>query len=53
MISNLQSMLTFAYHCATEADVKTVLFYQNKPERVFGLQVRCWELDIFKILGMF
>ena len=22
----------------------------NKPERVFGLQVRCRELDIFKIL---
>ena len=25
----------------------------NKPERVFGLQVRCRELDIFKILGIF
>ena len=24
--------------------------YKNKPERVFGLQVRCRELDIFKIL---
>ena len=26
---------------------------ENKPERVFGLQVRCMELDIFKILGIF
>ena len=26
---------------------------KNKPERVFGLQVRCKELDIFKILGIF
>ena len=25
----------------------------NKPERVFGLQVRCRELDNFKILGIF
>ena len=25
----------------------------NKAERVFGLQVRCRELDIFKILGIF
>ena len=25
----------------------------NKPERVFGLIVRCRELDIFKILGIF
>ena len=25
----------------------------NKPERVFGLQVRCRELDIFKILKKF
>ena len=24
----------------------------NKPERVFGLLVRCRELDIFKILGI-
>jgi hypothetical protein len=29
-------------------------FIQNKPERVFGLQVRCKELDIFKIFfGIF
>ena len=28
-------------------------FDKNKPERVFGLQVRCRELDIFKILGIF
>jgi hypothetical protein len=28
-------------------------FYVNKPERFFGLQVRCRELDIFKILGIF
>ena len=27
--------------------------YKNKPERVFGLQVRCRELDIFKIVGIF
>ena len=26
---------------------------KNKPERVFGLQVRCRELDSFKILGIF
>ena len=26
---------------------------QNKPERVFGLQVRCREFEIFKILGIF
>ena len=25
----------------------------NKPERVFGLQVRCRELDIFKIIEFF
>ena len=25
----------------------------NKPERVFGLQVQCRELDIFKILMIF
>ena len=25
----------------------------NKPEKVFGLQVRCRELDIFKNLGIF
>ena len=25
----------------------------NKPERVFGLQVRCRELDVFKILEIF
>ena len=25
----------------------------NKPERVFGLQVRCRELDIFQFLGIF
>ena len=30
-----------------------VNFYFNKPERVFGLQVRCSDLDIFKILGIF
>ena len=26
-----------------------IMCSQNKPERVFGLQVRCRELDIFKI----
>ena len=26
---------------------------ENKPERVFGLKVRCRELDIFKILEFF
>ena len=25
----------------------------NKPERVFGLLVRCMDLDIFKIVGIF
>ena len=30
-----------------------VTFWRKKPERVFGLQVRCRELDIFKILEMF
>ena len=25
------------------------VFHENKPERVFGLQVRCRELDIYKI----
>ena len=28
-------------------------FYTNKPERVFGLQVLCRELDIFKIIECF
>ena len=28
-------------------------FCENKPERIFGLQVRCRELDIFKLLGNF
>ena len=28
-------------------------FWKNKPERVFGLKVRCRELDIFKILDIF
>ena len=27
--------------------------HKNKPERVFGLQVRCRELDIFKIFEIF
>ena len=26
---------------------------KNKPKRVFGLQVRCRELDVFKILEIF
>ena len=30
-----------------------IISRENKPERVFGLQVRCRELDIFKILEMF
>ena len=29
------------------------IFKYNKPERVFGLQMRCRELDSFKILEIF
>ena len=32
---------------------KRVIWNINKPERVFGLQARCRELDIFKILEFF
>ena len=28
-------------------------FWKNKPEKVFGLQVRCKELDIFKVSEIF
>ena len=33
--------------------IKIIITIKNKPERVFGLQVRSRELDIFKILGIF
>ena len=33
--------------------VKFSTFYQNKPERVFGLQVRRRESNTFKILELF
>ena len=31
------------------SDCSSVFLQYNKPERIFGLQMRCRELDIFKI----
>ena len=49
----LTSGITFLYYLSYTKFLQMSKSVQNKPERVFGLQVRCKELDIFKILEIF
>ena len=47
---SLDQLVTKTQKISTKWQPKfSVKIWKNKPERVFGLQVRCRELDIFKI----
>ena len=51
LIEYMVQKCNFCHYVVTKYSFSKTL--SNKPERVFGLQVRCKELDIFKILGIF
>ena len=50
-LKSLESFPSVTHFLGVQGKIQTL--HKNKPERVFGLQVRWSELNIFKILGIY